>query len=356
MSDRGVHGLLLSHGADLPWLTGYSAMPLERLTMLVLPVDAEATLVVPALEAPRVSLEDRCFRLRAWSEDEDPLSIVAALVGRRRVLAVSGRAWASSLLGLQQRLPSVLWRSSSEVTSELRSVKDPEELEVLAAAGSAADRVADALVAGEIPLVGRSEAQVSEEIAARLRAEGHSRVNFAIVASGPNSASPHHEPSARRIGANEPVVCDFGGVFTDVGQPGYCSDITRTVFTGEPGPEFSEMYSVLRDAQSAAVCAATVGRPCEDVDGVARRLISDAGYGQHFIHRTGHGIGIEEHEDPYIISGNTAQLAPGQVFSVEPGIYLEGRHGARIEDIVVATETGPRRLNSVDRALATVEV
>jgi Xaa-Pro aminopeptidase len=237
------------------------------------------------------------------------------------------------------------------VTGPLRAVKDASEVAALAAASAAADRVATALVQGDIPLVGRTEAEVSDDIGRQLVAEGHQRVNFAIVGSGPNSASPHHDATSRVIGRAEAVVCDFGGT-----MDGYCSDITRTVFTGDPPAEFGALYSVLQEAQAAAVAAAAVGTPCERVDEVARDIIADAGYGEYFIHRTGHGIGLEEHEDPYIVGGNSQPLVPGHAFSVEPGIYLPGRYGARIEDIVVACAEGPRALNRVDHALAVVGV
>lgn len=351
MRGLDVDVLLLSLGADLPWLTGYTAMPLERLTMLVLPVDGDATLVVPELEAPRVAARPDLFSLRPWSETEDATGIVADLVGRsRRRLAVSDRAWAAAVLALQHALPRATWTTASTVVSPLRAVKDDEEVAALRRAALAADRVAAALVAGQIPLIGRTEAEVSRELGGQLVEEGHAAVNFAIVGSGPNSASPHHEPGGRRIEAGEAVVCDFGGTLD-----GYCSDITRTVFTGSPPEEFRELYAVLATAQAAAVDAARVGTPCEDVDGVARDLISDGGYGPQFIHRTGHGIGREEHEDPYLVGGNREPLAPGHAFSVEPGIYVDGRWGARIEDIVVATEGGPDPLNRADHALAVVE-
>jgi Xaa-Pro aminopeptidase len=351
MAGLGIDCLLLSLGADLPWLTGYTAMALERLTMLVLPADADATLVIARLEAPRVPEDRDAFSVRPWDEAEDPVEIVTRLVGSRRHLAISDRAWATFLLQLQSQLPGVTWRKASSVTGPLRAVKDADEVEALAAASAAADRVAAALVGGEIGLVGRTEADVSDEIGRRLVAEGHQRVNFAIVGSGPNSASPHHDAGLRIIGPCEAVVCDFGGT-----MDGYCSDITRTVFTGDPPAEFVELYDVLEGAQAAAVAAAGVGTRCEQVDGTARGIIAEAGYGRYFIHRTGHGIGLEEHEDPYIVRGNTQPLLPGHAFSVEPGIYLPDRFGARIEDIVVASESGPLSLNTVDHRLAIVEV
>ena len=350
MAELGVDSLLLSLGADLPWLTGYEAMPLERLTMLVLPADDRPTLVVPRLEAPRVDHDDELFALRPWEETEDPVALVVALVGSRRSLAISDRTWATFVLELQASLPEARFSVASTVTAPLRAVKDGEEVASLRRAAAAADRVATQLVTGDIPLVGRSEAEVSREIGRRLVAEGHQRVNFAIVGSGPNSASPHHSAGPRVIAARESVVCDFGGALDS-----YCSDITRTVFTGAPPPEFRDLYAVLETAQAAAVEASTVGTPCEDVDGVARRLIEEGGYGPQFIHRTGHGIGLEEHEDPYLVGGNCEPLAPGHAFSVEPGIYFEGRWGARIEDIVVATDAGPEALNRVDHGLAVVE-
>jgi len=351
MAEVGVDALLLSLGADLPWLTGYEAMPLERLTMLVLPADGDAVLVVPQLEAPRVAPRPQ-FEIRPWAETDDPTEVVATLVGSRSRLAISDRAWATFLLRLQGWLPSAEWQNASVVTAELRAVKDADEVDALRRASAAADRVAAQLQAGEVRFTGRTEAEVSAEIGRRLRAEGHSQVNFAIVGSGPNSASPHHEPGARVIGPGEAVVCDFGGTLDH-----YCSDITRTFWTGgsEPPAEFRDLYAVLQRAQAEAVSAAVVGTPCEDVDGVARRIITEGGYGPQFIHRTGHGIGLEEHEDPYLVGGNCTPLAPGHAFSVEPGIYFEGTWGARIEDIVVASADGPLALNTVSHDLVVVE-
>jgi Xaa-Pro aminopeptidase len=350
MAEVGVDALLLSLGADLPWLTGYTAMPLERLTMLVMPADGDATLVVPRLEAPRVEHDAALFSMRPWDETENPVEIVASLVGRRSRLAISDRAWATFLLQLQQLVPQASWSKASDVTSPLRAVKDAEEIGALRDAGAAADRVAAQLQAGEIPMIGRREIEVSRDLGERLRAEGHQRVNFAIVGSGPNSASPHHEPGSRRIEPDEPVVCDFGGTLR-----GYCSDITRTVFTGAPPAEFVELYALLQRSQAAGVAAAEVGTPAESVDAAARDLIAAGGYGDQFLHRTGHGIGLEEHEDPYLVSGNAQLLEAGHAFSIEPGIYVEGRWGARIEDIVVATTAGPEALNNANHDLVVVE-
>ena len=352
MTELGVDALLLSVGPDLPYLTGYEAMPLERLTMLVLPVDGDATLVVPRLEAPRVVERPDVFAIRSWDETDDPIAIVAGLVGPAGRLAIGDRTWARFVVDLQSAVPAARFTRGGEVMGPLRARKDPAEVEALRAAGAAADRVAAELQMGTIELVGRSEADVSADLGRRLLAEGHHRVNFAIVAAGDNAASPHHEPGERRIRAGEVVLCDFGGTMFGDDGVGYCSDITRCVHLGEPSEEMAEAYAVLLDAQQAAVAAAVVGTPCEEVDATARRIITDAGWGEQFIHRTGHGIGIEEHEDPYIVSGNGTPLEPGHAFSIEPGIYVSGRFGFRLEDIVVAADGGPDPLNHADHDLA----
>jgi Xaa-Pro aminopeptidase len=345
-----VDVVLLSVGPDLPYLTGYEAMPLERLTMLVLPRDGDATLVVPRLEAPRVVEQPDVFSIEPWNETEDPVETVAMLAKGAAVAAIGDHTWARFLVELIGALPSTAFQRANGVVSPVRMRKDDAEIAALRAAGAAADRVAVQLQGGDIPLVGRTEAAVSADISRRLLAEGHERVNFAIVGSGPNGASPHHHASERVIRPGDVVVCDFGGR-----MDGYCSDITRTVAVGEPPAEVAEAYAVLLEAQQAAVAAAIVGTSCEAVDAVARRIITDAGFGERFIHRTGHGIGMEEHEDPYIVSGNELPLAPGHAFSVEPGIYTPGQWGMRLEDIVVATSDGPEPLNRVDHHLVILD-
>jgi Xaa-Pro aminopeptidase len=358
MSDVGLDSLLLSVGPDLPWLTGYEAMPLERLTMLVVPRDGDATLVVPLLEAARVVERPEVFSVRTWGETDDPISIVAGLVGAAGTVAIGDRTWARFVLDLQAAVPaSASWRRALEVVGPLRMAKDAAEVDALRAAAAAVDRIAAELQGGAIPLVGRTEAEVSADLSRRILAEGHHKVNFAIVAAGANAASPHHEAGSRVIEAGEVVLCDFGGTMHGADGVGYCSDITRCVWTGgaEPPAEVQELYGVLHDAQRASCASAVVGTPCEDVDAAARTPIAEAGWGDRFIHRTGHGIGIEEHEDPYIVSGNREPLAAGHAFSVEPGIYVPGRWGFRLEDIVVATESGPDELNQANHQLVTVD-
>ena len=355
MTERGVDTLLLSVGADLPYFCGYEAMPLERLTMLVVPREGDATLVVPRLEAPRVHERPDVFGLRPWGETEDPISIVASLVGSAASVAIGDTTWSRFLVDLMRELPEVQWRRASTVTSSLRAVKDADEIARLRAAAAGVDRIARELQRGNIGLVGRTEAEVSAELGRRILAEGHHRVNFAIVAAGPNAASPHHDAGEHVIREGEVVLCDFGGTMIGDDGIGYCSDITRCVYIGEPPREFAELYSVLQRAQAASVAAAVVGTACEEVDSVGRRVIAEHGYGDYFIHRTGHGIGVEAHEDPYIVAGNTTRLVPGHAFSIEPGIYIPQRWGARLEDIVVASSEGPDSLNTVDHSLCVVD-
>lgn len=356
METAGVDGLLLSVGPDLPWLIGYEAMALERLTMLVVPVDRPASLVIPTFEVPRVVEHPDLFEIRGWGETEDPVALVAELVSNAGTLAIGDHTWSRFLVELQSSVPSADWVAAGHVTSPLRAVKEAAEVERLQRAAAGVDVVAAALQGGEIPLIGRTEADVSAELSRRILAEGHAKVNFAIVASGSNAASPHHHASDKIIQPNEVVLCDFGGTTSEPeGEPGYCSDITRCVYTGEPPAEFAEAYAALAAAQSNAVSAATVGTPAGSVDRVARDRMAEADLDRWFIHRLGHGIGVEAHEDPYLVEGNDAPLEAGNAFSIEPGFYIDGRWGARLEDIVVATDDGPLALNRANHDLVVVE-
>jgi Xaa-Pro aminopeptidase len=346
MEQHDVDAVLLSVGADLPYLTGYEAMPLERLTMLVLPRRGDAHLVVARLEAPRVEPRPE-FEIVAWDEPGDPIALVAGMVGRQQRIAIGDQTWAGFVLDLQAALPNAQFGRASAIVGPVRAAKDADEVAALRAAGAAGDQVATDMRAR--PFAGRTEIDVHRELVDRMLELGHQRANFAIVGAADHAASPHHEPGSRVIADGDVVLCDFGGTMN-----GYCSDITRMFHVGAPPPAVADAYAVLTEAQEAAVRAARVGTPCEEVDAAARSIIAAAGFGDDFIHRTGHGIGVEAHEDPYIVAGNTALLAPGNAFSIEPGIYLAGRFGLRLEDIVVATEAGPDRLNLADRAIAVV--
>jgi Xaa-Pro aminopeptidase len=354
----GLDALLIGVGADLSYLTGYNAHETERLTMLVVPAGSPPTLVVPLLEKPAAEAGSRvAVTIVPWRETDDPALIVGTLVARATGsparLGVSDRLWALQLLRLERALPGATFESATPALRTLRMTKDPDEVTLLRLAAEAADRVVDQIAAGS--LVGRTEADVAREVRDRLIAEGHDEAEFAIVASGPNSASPHHEASDRVIQAGEPIVLDIGGTLG-----GYASDITRTLWvTGGndadgPDEEYRHLFAVLRSAQETATRTVRPGIACEAVDRAARDVIAAEGYGEAFIHRTGHGIGLEGHEEPYLVAGNAEPLDEGMAFSVEPGIYLEGRYGARIEDIVVCGADGPIPLNVTDRGLRIV--
>jgi Xaa-Pro aminopeptidase len=347
MSERGADLMLLSVGADLPYFTGYEAMPLERLTMLVVPVTDAAVLVVPRLEAARVAERGDAFTVHPWDETDDPVAMVAHHASDGGVALLGDQTWARFLLELQREMPRTRFESASPVTRELRMRKDAAEISLLREAGAATDRVVAAL--DGIRFAGRTERDLAADVQHLTVAEGHDVASFAIVASGPNAASPHHEPTHRVIEEGDTVVIDFGGRWR-----GYCSDTARTFFVGVPGEEVARAHSTLESAQAAARAAVRSGVTAEEVDSAARDVLVSAGYGDFFIHRTGHGIGLEVHEHPYIVSGNREPLETGMTFSIEPGIYVPGRYGMRIEDIVACGAEGVDELNRSPRLLHSV--
>jgi Xaa-Pro aminopeptidase len=349
---RGLDVLLLTPGADLRYVTGYDAKQLERLTCLTVPARGEPFLLVPALELKAAQASPAAnlgIEMVPWGETTDPFAIISKkLDGERpRTIAFSDRMWALHVLQFTAAFPDAAPSLASTILSPLRMRKTPAEVAALLAAGAAIDRVH-----AHVPSwlrAGRTEREVGAQIAEAIIAEGNVSVDFVIVGSGPNAASPHHELSDRVLEEGDVVVVDIGGTMPS----GYCSDCTRTYAVGHAPDDFTRYYEVLRRAQEAATVSVRPGVTAESVDRAARDVISGAGYGEWFIHRTGHGIGLESHEDPYIVEGNTIPLAPGMAFSIEPGIY-PGPHGARIEDIVVCTEDGYQRMNNLPHDLVIV--
>jgi len=352
-ADAGIDALLVAPGADLRYLVGYDALPLERLTCLVVPATGNPFLVVPGLEqhAAEVSGATDHVSLSTHGETDDAFQLLAeqlndALGRTPRSVGVADRMWAQQVLRFRDVLGGAEQCLAGDVLRPLRLRKLPDEISSLRAAGSAIDRVHAQM--GEWLRPGRTEAEVARDIADAILAEGHASVNFTIVGSGPNGASPHHHVSNRVIEAGDPVVIDIGGTMPD----GYCSDCTRTYVAGDKAPgDFAAYYDVLLAAQLAAVAHVRPGVTAHSVDAAARDVIDNGGYGDLFIHRTGHGIGLEEHEEPWIVAGSEVVLEPGMCFSIEPGIYASGKHGARIEDIVVVTDDGVERLDTIDRDL-----
>jgi Xaa-Pro aminopeptidase len=350
-ADAGIAALLLTPGPDLRYVTGYDALPLERLTCLVVPAADAPFMVVPRLELAAAQASPAGglgLELVPWPETEDPYQLIARRLGRPDAIGVSDRMWAMMLLRFRDSLPGARVLLASAALRGLRMRKNAAEVAALREAGAAIDRV-HARVPGWLR-PGRTEREVGADIAEAIVAEGHARTDFVIVGSGPNAASPHHELSERLLSPGDAVVVDIGGTMPS----GYCSDCTRTYALGRPPAELTAYYEVLRDAQEAACAAVKPGVSAEAIDAAARGPIRAAGFGPDFFHRTGHGIGLETHEDPYIVAGNTEPLQAGMAFSVEPGIY-PGPHGARIEDIVICTGEGGERVNHVTRELVVVD-
>ncbi len=359
VQEAGLSALLVGVGPDLRYLTGYTALLTERLTLLVVPADGACRLVVPRLEADPAgrapAARSGLVEIAPWRETDDPYALVASLVDSTPGgVGVSDTLWAMHVLAIQGHLPDRPVRLGSSVTRRLRMIKDAKEIELLRRAAEAADRVVAHIAGGR--LVGRSEADIAREVRERLVAEGHDSAEFAIVASGPNSASPHHDASGRVVGPGDPIVLDIGGPLA-----GYGSDITRMVWvTGgnprhEPDLDFVRIFEVVREAQRIATDAVRPGIRAAALDRMARDVIEAAGYGEAFLHRLGHGIGLEGHEHPYLVAGDDTALERGMAFSIEPGIYLEGRFGVRLEDIVVCGTDGPIVLNRADHDLYVVD-
>jgi len=346
----GLNGVIVAPGPDLVWLTGYQPTAItERLTMLVLAAGEEPTLVVPALERPDAESAEGAGALSMidWTDGTDPYPLAAGLLPPDGRFGISDSAWAMHLLGLQHALPATTYLALTQSMPMLRAVKDANELARLALAGEAADAAYQEIV--RVRFAGRQETEVAADLARLLREFGHEQVDFTVVGSGPNGANPHHEAGERVIEPGDAIVLDFGGL-----RYGYGSDTTRTVCVGEPDSEVQQVHDVVRAAQQAAFEAVRPGVACQEIDRVARAVITDAGYGEQFIHRVGHGIGVTTHEPPYMVEGEEQPLKPGMCFSIEPGIYLAGRFGVRIEDIVTVTDTAGRRLNNTDHHLRVV--
>ena len=353
----GADVILITPGPDLEYFIGHSVGSHERLTCLLVPAQGEPSLLVPTLERPGWSgtpVESLGIAINTWTDGQDPYSALAAMLpAGARVLAVDYHMPAVHALNAQAVVPGSELTLAGEAIAELRMRKEEAEVDALAAAGAAIDRVQRRV--GEWLRPGRSENEVAADIARAIVAEGHARPDFVIVGSGPNGASPHHEASDRIIEPGDVVVVDIGGPMPS----GYFSDCTRTyVVAPRSGEDVSarvrEVYQIVQRAQAAGVAAVRPGVPAESIDAAARDVIEQAGYGEYFITRTGHGIGLEVHEHPYMVAGNSTPLEAGMAFSVEPGIYLPGEFGVRIEDIVVVGDTGPVLMNSAPTELTVI--
>jgi Xaa-Pro dipeptidase len=350
----GADAVLVTPGPDLAYFIGHSIGSHERLTCLVVPAAGRPSLVVPTLERPGWTgspVERMDVTIGTWTDGQDPYAALAAVLpADARVLSVDDHMPAVHALNAQAIVPGSELTLAGETIAELRMRKSADEVAALAAAGAAIDRVQGRIAEWLRP--GRTENEVAADIGAAIVAEGHARPDFVIVGSGPNGASPHHEASDRTIQPGDVVVIDIGGPMPS----GYFSDCTRTyLVAGDAVPDrVREVYEVVRRAQAAGVAAVRPGVTAESIDAASRTVIDEAGFGEYFITRTGHGIGLEVHEHPYMVAGNTITLEEGMAFSVEPGIYLPGEFGVRIEDIVVVGESGAVLMNRAPTELTVV--
>jgi Xaa-Pro aminopeptidase len=358
MADANADLAVLFPSSNLHYLAGFDEEPAERPLFLFVPPEHEPVFVVPDLYETQVRAESWVETVHAYGDDEDPMAVVREVLEALEVAVVDAGGdgsphvlvddsmWAVFTQALRGVMPDAEWGLASEVLADVRIRKDDAELDALRRAGAVADEVSEWVRSRGEDVVGLTETELAAEIEGALRERGATGVSFpVIVGAGPNGAMPHHTHGDREIVAGDPVVLDFGGVVDD-----YPGDQTRTVvFAGEPSEEFERVHGVVREALEAGVDAVEPGVQAQAVDTAAREVIADAGYGDAFVHRTGHGVGLDVHESPYVVDGNDRELEPGMVFSVEPGVYLDGRFGVRIEDLVVVTDDGCERLNDSPR-------
>lgn len=346
--DAGLDAVIVGPGPDLVYLVGLEGDTIERLTALVIPAEGEPKVIVPRMELAKVrgtAVGPLDLGVIDWVDGDDPHLLVTFAIPRDRTrVGVSDALPALHVIPIGERLGMQL-ELATPVLREGRMIKDAEEIAELRRAGAAIDAV-HRRVPGMLR-AGRTEREVAEEIAAAIVEEGHERADFVIVGSGPNGADPHHEVSDRVIQDGEIVVVDIGGPVPS----GYNSDSTRTYVVGTPDPEVARRIAVLERAQQAAVDAVRPGVTASQIDAAARDLLAEEGLADAFLHRTGHGIGVSVHEEPYIAPGNDLLVREGMAFSIEPGIYFGGKWGARIEDIVVVTADGCERLNVTPHGL-----
>jgi Xaa-Pro aminopeptidase len=345
MARQGIDLLVVGASADLLYLIGYEGHESERMSVLVLPRDGAPHYVVPGLEAPLLHDQRDLLQIVPWEETEDPAAKVATVAGTAALgtIAAGDELWTVFTLRLQRAMPRARWTEGGQLLRPLRMIKDEREIAHLAEAARRTDESWEEFLT--LSITGLTEWEVRERLMELLKTRGLSPV-FCNVGSGPNGASPHQTASDRVIGPGDALVCDWGGTLE-----GYNSDVTRTAHVGEPSPEFVRAYEAVLAANQAAFEAVHPGVPCQEIDRAARSVLTQAGYGDAFIHRTGHGLGLSLHEEPYLVEGNSLPLAEGMVFSDEPGVYFPGTFGIRIEDTVVCTANGGRRLNEATRAL-----
>jgi Xaa-Pro aminopeptidase len=342
-----VDAILLPPSSDFYYVTGLPTKPSERFTAFILLSEGAPTLILPQFELAGLGPDIRqTVSCRGWEETDDPFLLAARILGKANArVAVGSQMWTTFLLSLQERLVEAHWVSAADVMSTMRMTKDDREIHLLMEAQSLAGDALSALL--ERGFEGKTERQVAAHLTAIRLEVGLDPVGSAgIIGSGPNGASPHHMNSDRPIKKGDAVLVDFGG-----GHQGYRADITRTFHVGPATGEFTDVYRCVQAANEAAFSGIRPGVTCESVDRAGREVITAAGYGKYFTHRLGHGIGIDGHEEPYLVQGNKLMLQTNMTVTDEPGIYLPARFGVRIEDVIHVTSKGAERMTHFSREL-----
>ncbi len=352
MQTNGIDLLVLFPSPNLYYLTGFMENPGERVLMLILPASGEPCMVVPQMYKTHIGHDAWVSDLRAWKDGDDPVSLLKQAIDEKapnpKKVLVDDQMWSLFFLPLQQVIPGAKFDVASSLLGQLRMRKDAAEIDLLKSAGKMADQTFEWIITQ--PFEGSTENEIANLLSAKMTELGGEEVAFTIVASGPNGAMPHHNTGSRKIERGDVIVMDFG---CRVG--GYYSDITRTVICGEASEEVKKVYEIVKQAQAAGVNASKPGATCESIDQVTRAVIDEADYAKEFLHRTGHGLGLELHEPPYIVTGDKTILEPGMTFSVEPGIYIDQKFGIRIEDIVTITNDGVMPLNQCTHEMQIVK-
>jgi len=349
MREKGVKALVLSPSMNQLYTTGFDTFPGERLLVSVLDEGGEIIFIVPKMYEQEVKEKAIFDRIISWDDSQDPGKILEVLCSEKgyagSTVAVEDTMWFIAFDKIYQAFGNARFVKASSIVGELRIHKTADEAEKMRKSSELADKA----LSKTIPLIraGMKETEVRDILEAELKVQGLSGPSFeTIIGSGPNSALPHYTAGDRVLQQGDSIVIDFGGLYQ-----GYCSDMTRTIMLGKATEEYREVYETVKEAQKKAVEAVKPGMKASDIDAAARSYITEKGYGAYFIHRTGHGIGMEVHEEPYISDISKSVLEPGMIFSIEPGVYLPGKFGVRIEDLVIVTSTGVEVLNKYTKEL-----
>lgn len=352
MQEKDLDAIMLFPSPNLHYMTGFKTSPGERLLIAIMPIEGEPFFVAPKLFESQIRKEAWIKEMILWNDEENPYEILKKVLEDKNLsdsrVAVDDTMWADQLLHISNVLPKLSFTPLGELMNSLRLTKSEVEVDLIKKSGEIVDSVVE--VMKETIKPGMTEIEVAALMEYEMRKNGSEGPSFeTIVGSGPNSAIPHYNAGERKINSGDFIVLDFGAMYK-----GYCSDTTRTLCVGAPTDKMREVYNIVKEAQEIGVRTVKPGIKAKEVDNAVRSYIEERGYGEYFTHRTGHGLGLQVHEEPYISGISETVLETGMVFSIEPGIYIEDEFGVRIEDIVVVTKDGCERMNNTSRELTIV--